>query len=256
MKLLVVDDEPVILQGIIRIIQRENTPFTEIAEAADGFEALEKIERLQPDLIITDIHMPEMDGLELIRRTRQRNRDDRFVILSGYNEFQYAKLALQYRVIDYLLKPIDKLELFALLDKTAQSILHDRSRERPTIKLPASSDAKTGSVSLAKIIRCIEEHYRTDLSLDKVAEHAGLHPNYVSMLLSKELGTTFLQYLHSIRMKKAQELMSEHPDWPVHVIADMVGYENQRHFFKVFKKYTGMTPGQFKLRRMDMEERP
>ncbi|WP_409345747.1 response regulator [Paenibacillus sp. MBLB4367] len=501
MKLMVVDDEPVLLNGIIRMIRKADTPFTEIVGACDAIDALQKLEQFQPDLIVTDIHMPEMDGLAFIREAQERNYCDRFVILTGYGDFAYAQQALRYQVIDYLLKPLDKEELVGVLAKIAQSIRADHERadeldllllkehmlyNTPAAELPVKPEQLSGllphpystvivlqtdendpsppaellaalagdlnqvfektymlqsrflrqavllgngsrratdkeleqacgklfqtyrkpdggfsigvsgredaaaclrelyvealaamffnryfyccsiavyrheavnihdgydnlvryiehaqeqqpsaeqikkdmqlillhvagesetqsklreqflvcvglylqSVGLtpeaiwgeqaaadlfspcgealdearvadivSQLIRCVRRpdhrqphmqtidkivafvalNYKLDLSLDMVADHVHMHPNYISTLFRKEMGMTFLHYLHTFRLNKAKKFMQEHPDWPINAIAESVGYENPRHFFKVFKKFENVTPGQFRL---------
>src|SRR5690554_5568659 len=122
MKLMIVDDEPYILKGLSSIIRNLDTPFNSIMEALDGIEALEKMEDFKPDLLITDISMPEMDGFELIRQAREKDFCSKFIILTGYNEFEYAQKAIRFQVIDYLLKPISKKELFELLCRIAGEI--------------------------------------------------------------------------------------------------------------------------------------
>lgn len=393
MKLMVVDDEPVILQGIIRMIQKANTSYKEIVGASDGIDALHKLESFQPDLILTDIHMPEMDGLSLIKQVQAHNLCSRFVIITGYDDFAYARQALRYHVVDYLLKPINKAELLGVLSAVEQSILLEQQQNKaydllllkehlfyntPLADIPmmpehlhslcpdpymtliavqasesdslltneqlaalcasfadlnmmahavhsrflrqavflvngkrmvseaevqqvcggllqaqdseqnayrvgfsgmntdmeslretylealtgidASStvfadagepdytvDQQPHAQSIDKIISFVEQNYKLDLSLDAVAEHVHMHPNYISMLFRKEMDHTFLQYLHTFRLNKAKQFMQEHPDWPIHLIAERVGYENPRHFFKVFKKFEHTTPGQYRL---------
>lgn len=480
MKLMVVDDEPIILNGIIRMIQKANTSFTEIVGAADGIDALHKLAAFQPDLILTDIHMPEMDGLALIKEIQAQNLSSRFVIITGYDDFAYARQALRYQVVDYLLKPINKVELLGVLEKVEHAIRAEQRQMRehdllmlkehilydtpfedmplkpeqlPTLlpdpfttilvfqayentpllsterlthlcnmlsemnfkaysfqsrflrqavliinglhvptdselqlacgdlfytknaqnsRLPIGGSGRmcdmdclrelymeavasmlfnrhfvsssmtvyrqdseaigsvqegdhllaqtiehiekdmqslhlrfsgsdhchiklrelffslvndhylnigidtgigttletvhdsriTGQIlpfdrrpehqqpsnpSIDKIVSFVEQNYKLDLSLDVVADHVQMHPNYISMLFRKEMDLTFLHYLHTFRLTKAKQFMQDHPDWPIHAIAELVGYENPRHFFKVFKKFENTTPGQYRL---------
>lgn len=501
MKLMVVDDEPIILNGIIRMIQKGNTLFNEIIGASDGFDALQKLEHFHPDLIITDIHMPELDGLRLIQEIRQRNGCNRFVILTGHDDFEYARQALRHQVIEYLLKPINKEDLLSVLSKIAQSIQYERNQtnefdrmllkehilyhtsyeellikpeqlrtmlpystftvmgfltveegylplikrlneisftlesafekvyvlhsrflrqavlllnssrkpsdeqlqhvcselmdpgkqlehkvcigisskedalfslhelyveaisalffnryffkshltiykqeelkfynryndlvqflekskeytpsieqiqkdmqpflihyngdaynahklqnqflvyisvylqsigltleaiwgEKATAELYSNAGSpldetklveivaqvirivhrtehkQSSSLSIDKVVTYVEHNYTLDLSLDRVAEHVKMNPNYISMLFKKEMSTTFLHYLHTYRIKKAKDLIHNHPNLTINTISGMVGYDNPRHFFKVFKKYENLTPGEFRL---------
>ena len=241
MNLLVVDDEMVILHGIVKIIREGKTPFTRIESALDAYEALNVMADFTPDLIITDIHMPEMNGLELIQEVKERRLCDRFIILTGHDEFEYARQALRHQVIDYLLKPINKTELLDLLRQVAKTIMDE--------KRDGEEEAQTDSrycVHVEKILRYIDQHYHRDLSLDQCSELTGLHPNYISQLFRKETGVTFVQYLHHLRVEKAKELLKRDRNLPVQVIGSQVGFENPQHFMKVFKKITGCTPGTYR----------
>ncbi|NOU63960.1 response regulator [Paenibacillus sp. LMG 31461] len=499
MKLMVVDDEPIILNGIIRMIEKAHTPFIEIIGAADGIDAMYKLTSFQPDLILTDIHMPEMDGLTLIKEIQSLNLCSRFVILTGYGDFAYARQALRHQVIDYLLKPINKEELINVLNQIGRSIQDEQKQiseydllllkehilfntqfddlpfkpeqlqslfphpyttiiviqatnhiplltteclsgigtacifqklytfqsrflqqiiiitnsvhvptnedlqlacgelfgteikqdigicigvsirkndnerirdlyieamaamlfnryfssstitiykpeseyihqnfdklikyiersideqlsieqiekdvhsilphfpsntvstnklrkqflicisvylqsvgltpeaiwgEHAASKLFSSNNTSHADIHISeiiaqliqhirtsnhhhpnmhtidKIVAFVEQNYKLDLSLDAVADHVQMHPNYISMLFRKEMGLTFLHYLHTFRLTKAKQIMQDNPEWPINTIAEQVGYENPRHFFKVFKKFENITPGQFRL---------
>src|SRR5699024_6391906 len=107
LKLMIVDDEPLILKGLKKMIDKKNTSWTNVLSAVDGVDALEKLEEFQPDLLMTDIRMPEMNGFELINIVKRRGFCKRFIILTGYDEKEYLHRAIRSRVIDYLLKPVN-----------------------------------------------------------------------------------------------------------------------------------------------------
>ncbi|UPK41398.1 response regulator transcription factor [Paenibacillus pabuli] len=126
MDVLLVDDEPWILEGLRSMINWDKYGYRICGEAENGNDAWVLIKNLQPDLVFTDIHMPSVNGLELINRSNGGlARPPRFVILSGYDSFEYAKLALNLRVEDYLLKPIDEVEIESLLESITPKILED-----------------------------------------------------------------------------------------------------------------------------------
>lgn len=232
MKVLIVDDEPAILKGLMKVVKESAPDFAEVTLAHNAYEALERLMENRPDVTITDINMPVMNGFDLIAEARKRDLCDRFIILTGYDYFQYALQAIRAGVIDYLLKPINKDELSVLLHRIAA-------------ELPAgcSTDDRDHA---AKILEFIESNYAQDLSLDRLAEHLNLHPTYISSLFSKETGTTFVQFLNTVRIREAKKQLAEYPHLPVNRIGSRVGLENRHYFNKVFKKYTGMTPGQYR----------
>ncbi|MDD4797261.1 MAG: response regulator [Eubacteriales bacterium] len=114
-KLLVVDDENIIREGLKTMIQGSVPGIDEILEAKNGDEALEIITREQIDILMADLHMPGMSGMELIRQVRARDKRIAIIVLSGYSEFAYAQGAIQYKVLHYLLKPVKRAELFDIL---------------------------------------------------------------------------------------------------------------------------------------------
>ncbi len=242
LKLLVVDDEMVILQGIVKIIREAKTPFILIETALDAIEALSIVPHFQPDLIITDINMPELNGLDFIQKVKQRKWCKRFIILTGYDEFAYAKQAIQMQVIDYLLKPIDKYEMVSLLHTISKEIIEEQGAWEKQQNKHESEYCRHVEMMLSYIAN----HYHQDLSLIQLSELTGLHPNYISQLFKRETGVAFIQYLHGIRIEKAKQLLLSNHALPVQTIGNQVGFENPQHFMKVFKKLTGFTPGAYR----------
>lgn len=106
-KVMLVDDEEAVRQTIEKKLQWEEIGFQVIATAENGEEALELAEKLRPDVVMTDIKMPFMDGLSLCRKLKENQRDTRIVIFSGFDEFEYAREAIKLDVAEYILKPID-----------------------------------------------------------------------------------------------------------------------------------------------------
>ncbi|MBM6996224.1 response regulator [Paenibacillus sp. DXFW5] len=130
-QVLLVDDEPWVLEGLRTMVNWEKHGFQVCGEALDGPEALAKMQELRPDLVVTDIHMPVISGLELIERSRRLlPKPPKFVILSGYDDFNYALTAMRQRVAEYLLKPIDEDEFETILARLGQSIAEEMEMEQ------------------------------------------------------------------------------------------------------------------------------
>jgi len=246
MNLLLVDDEPLILDGLAKIVERSDLSPIRIRKASDAFEALEIMGEFAPDVTITDLNMPEQSGFELIANARKAMYCDRFIILTGYDEFEYARQAVRTGVLDYLLKPINEAEVLQLLRGVAGELEGGgpgtgEAGGCAELSKPADSDCH-----MSKIKQYIDANYREDLSLDTLTSLTGLHPNYISGLFRKETGDTFVHYLNSLRVRKACELLTSSGKLSVNRVGQLVGFENPQHFIKVFKKKTGLTPGAYR----------
>ncbi|MDU5950548.1 MAG: response regulator, partial [Paenibacillus macerans] len=125
-KVLLADDEQIIVQGISSIVDWEALDTELVATAENGIDAYEKMARLEPDIVISDIRMPGMDGLSLVSKAHQEFPAMKFILLSGYSEFEYARTAMRYGVKNYLLKPCNEDKITAAL----QEIIHDLEQEK------------------------------------------------------------------------------------------------------------------------------
>ncbi len=159
--LLIVDDEAEIRSGLRSIIPWEDYSISVIGTAASGAEALDKIRYYEPDIVITDIQMPGMNGLDLVRRAKEEQFDCSFVILSGYDEFEYARTAIRYGIREYLLKPISINELKELIEKLKEDILSRRNIR--TDQLSTLKKLRKAQISLRKH-NLIPQLLRGDLS--------------------------------------------------------------------------------------------
>ena len=107
-KIILADDEPVIIRGLRKMLQWDRLDAEIVAEASNGEELLTKIEKYSPDIVISDVAMPKMSGLDVIQRVRKNDNKMKFIFLSGYQEFEYVRTAIRYEAQEYLLKPVGK----------------------------------------------------------------------------------------------------------------------------------------------------
>ena len=131
---IVVDDETWILKLIRKIVDWESLGFQVMADASDGKTALQLIRDLKPDLVITDIRMPGLDGIGLIKATRELDIDSEFIIISGYSDFEYARCAVTYDAFGYLLKPLGKEEFKDVLQRVGERIGKKRKLQKKIVE--------------------------------------------------------------------------------------------------------------------------
>lgn len=233
-QILVADDEEMIRSNFIKRINRLNIPISAIFQAGNGVQAMKILKEQTIQIALLDINMPFKNGLDLLAELKACSCDTRFIIISGYDSFQYAAEAIRYGVYRYLLKPINRVEF-----EEAVTSLYEIIRE--------SQGGKTHSPVLGRILTEIDHHFRDpDYSLIKLSQSVQLSDGYITKLLKKEIQTTFSDYLIQKRIEAAKQMIrSEGSLIKLYEVADAVGYKNQHYFSQVFKKVTGMTPKEF-----------
>jgi two-component system, response regulator YesN len=247
-KVLIVEDEAYILNGILSMI-RNNVDFPiKLSGVLDSKKALAKARSFCPDLVITDIVMPNLIGLDLIKGIKTERICEKIIIISAHDEFQYAQKAIKLGVLDYLTKPIDKAKLLEDIYMVNASIqtrqCETTSRMLPDIPFLRECSCKPGYPdSLKKILKYVNAYYSRDISLVEISEKFSLNTNYVSTLFTKHMGQCFLQYLNQVRIRKAVELLLYEQAMSIVEISYAVGYFNERRMYRSFKKFLDMTPG-------------
>ena len=238
LRVLLVDDEIMIREGFKKLFDWEAHDCEVAGEAADGMEALAKIDALCPDIVIMDINIPIMSGLKVIQLSRIKHPRIAYVIVSGYDDFSYCQQALRLQITDYILKPVNYEEFGTCIDNLKISLFEQRVADQ-TESEELEERAITG------ITRYLQEHLAEEVSLSILAEQFHLNPQYISQLFKNEIGVGLLTYLTSIRMEKAKKLLISTP-LSVAEIAEQSGYGDYRVFTKVFKKSEGITPSQYR----------
>ena len=238
LRVLLVDDEIMIREGFKKLFDWEAHDCEVAGEAADGMEALAKIDALCPDIVIMDINIPIMSGLKVIQLSRIKHPQIAYVIVSGYDDFSYCQQALRLQITDYILKPVNYEEFGTCIDNLKISLFEQRV---------ASEEEKEESEerTITGLNRYLQEHLSEEMSLAILSEEFHLNPQYISQLFKNEIGVGFLTYLTNIRMEKAKKLLLS-TSLSVARIAEQSGYSDYRVFTKVFKKSEGITPSQFR----------
>lgn len=238
-KIFLADDEIWVIMGLKKLIEKTGAPFRVVGEANNGIVALEEIEEKKPDVLITDIRMPGMDGLQLMQMIQEKNLETRVVLVSGYAEFNYAQQAMRMGAVDYLLKPVETEALAEVMERL--EIMLNKDGKKPE----EQTDEELNPSVLESIIEEIRKNYKDNITLTKLAERYNISAGHLSSLLKEELGMPFSEYITSKRIQRAKELLDDE-SLSVDAIAREVGYKDYFYFTKVFKKAVGISPSKYR----------
>lgn len=260
LKAVLFDDEYIVIEALRTLVDWTGLEVELVGTARDGITALEVFRQKKPDIVLTDIRMPGMDGLQLIQAIMNEDEDACCIVFSGFNEYEYVKQAIQLGVIDYLEKPITDASVERSLRKAADRIVNRRETREICRKweesqrellekarldgltIEGSQAPKSSAVERARTY--IVQQVNRDLSLQEVADHVGMNAAYLSVLFKEETGETYIKFLTRYRMELAKMLLRK--GLKVNEVSERVGYHTYRHFSEVFKKWTGITPGQYR----------
>lgn len=238
-RMMIVEDEYLLRSELSLCVDWEALGFAPPMIAEDGEQGLAMATAQPPDVVITDIRMPKMDGLSMIGQMQKQGLKSLFIILSGYDDFSYAVEALRYGVIDYLLKPVDENRLTSVLQTAVERLKESRNEQS------ASEETGTGNLYLQKAAAYLQEHYAQDIRLSDLARELFISDAYLGRLFIRHYHMKFSDYLHQLRIQNAIPLLRD-PKWRIYQIAQKTGYNNQQYFCNVFKKMMGVSPHQFR----------
>lgn len=245
LKVLIVDDEALVRRGIVLGVDWAALGCVVVGEAANGEEGIAAVERFSPNLIITDVRMPKMDGIEMMNRLREKGCRAHVIVLTAYSDFSYARSALQFGADDYLLKPFRDQELTAAIDR-----IHRKERERTSLTPQAALPLVKGDKSkyVLQALEYIAVHYADqDISITSIAAHLGVSEGHLSHVFKKETSYTVISYLTQYRMHTAMKLLQD-CRYKVYEVAEMVGYRDVAYFGSTFKKLVGVSPSEYQDR--------
>jgi YesN/AraC family two-component response regulator len=248
--ILVVEDEAPIRDWIVYTISNISKDFNVLASAANGKEAYELAQKLKPQVVISDIKMPIMDGITLSKEVKKILPDVFIILLTNYAEFSYAKEAISCGVYEYLIKSdIRPKELNEVLSKIYETIKESKEliiKQQEDIctkqsNLQIDNNENKYSKAIRKAMEYIESNYKEHISLNHISKQVYLSHEYFSRLFKEEVGENFSTYLTNYRMIKAHNLI-KNTDMKISQIAIEVGYSNPGYFSKTYKKHKGVSP--------------
>lgn len=251
--ILIVDDEPRTRQGLQRTLESWNNDEFTILTAESGEDVLRIAEEKKIHILLSDIRMPEMTGLQLLKNIKEKGMSPVVIVISAYSEFEYAQEALRLGVVNYLLKPIGKKKLIEAVEEAVQ-VLEKQLRagmiEKVVDEKIVDANIKFASTkgTIREAITYIDQHLNVELTQKDVAAHIHLNPSYFSVLFKEQVNLTFSEYVTRRRIQRAKKLMIS-TNLPINEIAEEAGYKTAKYFIKLFKEIEGMTPSAYRKTR-------
>lgn len=237
-KVMIIDDERAIRNLLKISLEKENLGLEIVGEAASGIEAINTIDNYKPDIAFVDIRMPFMDGIEFSKLAIKRYPKLKIIILTAFNDFEYARKCVGIGVFEYLLKPISREEIRETLIK----IIAEIKAEQPEVEEEVVQEDSNHTITQIK--EYINNNYQdAEINLTSIAQLFGFNASYLSRAFKLKTGIGLIEYLTQCRMEKA--IVCAKKGILMYVTAKEVGIPDPNYFGKCFKKYTGMVYSEF-----------
>jgi YesN/AraC family two-component response regulator len=235
-RVMLIDDEEPTRLLLKKSIDWKSLGLEVIGEAGSGIEAINKIDDLRPHIVFVDICMPFMGGIEFAKLATSRYPRMKIIILTAFDEFEYARQCIGMPVCGYILKPIVRSEIFGLLKKVVKSV------EEPFRESDAEPEIEPSAIR--RIARYVEENYTdSSLNLTSIAQTFGFNSSYLSRRFKTEIGVSFTEHLTECRMNKALQMVKDNQK--MFSTANAVGIPDPNYFGRCFRKYTGISYSEY-----------
>lgn len=240
-KVLIADDELIIRKGITKLIQSFSLDIEVCAQAKTGIEMLEMADSFKPNIIIADINMPMLNGLDAIKKLRKQDKSTAIIIVSGYQKFEYAKQAIDLGVISYILKPFSNDAFKEILVK-AINFCDEQNRTKAVLNRTVNA-----APSSKDILEFINENYcNPEMSLSFLEEKFPIGRTTIGNYIRNQTGKTPVDYINFLRIEHGKSLLLNNEELSVNAVSDILGFNNQHYFSRVFKHYCGVSPSVYR----------
>jgi YesN/AraC family two-component response regulator len=237
---MIVDDEMPVRKLLQASINWESLGLEVVGEAASGIEAINIIDDVNPDIVFVDINMPFMNGIEFTKMATSRYPDLYVIVLTGFDDFEYARECVRLPVVEYMLKPIVRSEVESVLKRLVDEI----DKKMPDENCSEQEESALNSFEIQNIVNFLKTNYKdSTINLASVAQQFGFNACYLSRKFKKEIGVSFLEYLTKCRMEHAIELKKS--NLKMFETANEVGIPDPNYFGRCFKKYTGVSYSEY-----------
>ena len=249
-KVLVAEDETIERKVLCKILRRHLEDICTFIEVKNGTEAWAVWQQEQPQIALLDIQMPGMTGLEVAGRIRGAGSSCSIIFLSAYDYFSYARQAIAYHAVDYILKPYGEEELISSVEEAIRIYewtagQSGRKRLAPVrTEEPRDSDSRTGLVR-QEIESYIRTHFSEDLSMQDMARVMNYSDAYFCKLFKQCFKVNFSTYLNEYRVAHAKKMLAETAE-SIKDISIACGYTDSNYFTRVFRRIAGVTPSEYR----------
>lgn len=239
-RVMIVDDEMPVRKLLQASINWESLGLEVVGEAASGIEAINIIDDVNPDIVFVDINMPFMNGIEFTKMATSRYPDLYVIVLTGFDDFEYARECVRLPVVEYMLKPIVRSEVESVLKR----LVDEMDKKMPDENCSEQEESALNSFEIQNIVNYLKTNYKdSTINLASVAQQFGFNACYLSRKFKKEIGVSFLEYLTKCRMEHAIELKKS--NLKMFETANEVGIPDPNYFGRCFKKYTGVSYSEY-----------
>ena len=235
---ILIDDEPIVLEYLSEGFDWKSLNFTVKHKFTDAREALEFMKKNPIDAVITDIYMPNMSGIEFARMCYEMYPHIYIVFFSAYEEFEYAKKAIEYGVFAYVTKPISYDEFNSMLKKLSARLSSGIGQ------IENENITKNESTLVRSCVDFMKAHYAEQITLNDIARFVALSPAYVSTRYRQLSGESIISTLNSIRINEAKRII-QNGNVKVYAICEEVGFNSYSYFEKVFRQLCGVSPTEY-----------
>ncbi len=257
-KILIADDEDLERKALSLFIEKSNLLIDKIILAENGNDAFVKIVCDKPDIVVLDINMPEMTGLEVLEKIRKENIDSKVIISTAFNEFDFAVKALKLGAIDFLVKPVNRKTFLKSIEKSIDRLkVEDENKDKMKqldnvieyFKNQPNDKESNNLYSMPDAVRIVKEYIENNftnyISLDEIVYDCGYSKYHISRLFKNYMNCTIMEYLLKQRMIKAKDLLINTQN-SIKAISIAIGYSDPNYFSLIFKREEGVSPIQFR----------
>lgn len=239
-RVMIIDDEIAVRKRLQETIAWEALGLEVVGVAASGIEAINVIDDVNPDIVFVDICMPFMNGIEFTRVATARYPELMVIVLTGFDDFEYARQCVSLPVVEYMLKPIVRKDVEKILKKVVEKI----DKRKTESEIVEAEEEVINSYEVQQIAIYLRENYKdSTINLTSVAQQFGFNACYLSRKFKREMGMSFLEYLMKCRMERAIELKKS--SYKMFETANEVGIPDPNYFGRCFKKYTGISYSEY-----------